>query len=369
MTIKDRIYALRDRVLADRKFQRWASSLPVSRTIANRQTRALFDICAGFVYSQVLLACVRLRLFDCLADGPKTLAELALALGLDQAATERLLKGAVSLRLVELRGPHRYGLGVLGAAMLGNPSIGAMVEHHALLYADLHDPVALLKGDKDKTRLSEYWAYAGNDNPAAIGAETAATYSALMSSSQDLIADDILDAYPFQKHRCLLDVGGGEGRFLSAVGRRHPHMKLMMFDLPEVAGRARQSLANAGLGERAEVHSGSFFDDDLPRGADVATLVRILFDHPDPSALSILSRVRAALPDNGALVIAEPMSGDKATAPVMDAYFGFYLLSMGGGKTRTLEDFRQLLSTAGFSRVERSATRRPVLTGIVVARP
>jgi demethylspheroidene O-methyltransferase len=32
---------------------------------------------AGFVYSQVLLACVRLKLFDALSGGPKTLAELA----------------------------------------------------------------------------------------------------------------------------------------------------------------------------------------------------------------------------------------------------------------------------------------------------
>ena len=37
-------------------------------------------------------------------------------------------------------------LGPLGAAMVGNPGVAAMVEHHALLYADLADPVALLRG-------------------------------------------------------------------------------------------------------------------------------------------------------------------------------------------------------------------------------
>ena len=42
---------------------------PLTRPIARRRARELFDLCAGFVYSQVLLACVRLRLFEILAEG------------------------------------------------------------------------------------------------------------------------------------------------------------------------------------------------------------------------------------------------------------------------------------------------------------
>ena len=37
--------------------------------IAERNARALFDLCAGFVYSQILFACVQLDLFRLLADG------------------------------------------------------------------------------------------------------------------------------------------------------------------------------------------------------------------------------------------------------------------------------------------------------------
>ena len=44
--------------------------------------------------------------------------------------------------------------------MLGNPGIAAMVEHHAALYADLADPVALLRGDESDRRLARYWPYA-----------------------------------------------------------------------------------------------------------------------------------------------------------------------------------------------------------------
>ena len=45
-------------------FQRFAASFALTRPIARRRAGALFDLCAGFVYSQILFACVRLKLFD-----------------------------------------------------------------------------------------------------------------------------------------------------------------------------------------------------------------------------------------------------------------------------------------------------------------
>ena len=123
----------RDRLLADPRFQRWAAAFPLTRPIARKRARALFDVCAGFVYSQVLLACLQLRLFDVLFEGPQTADALAARLSMSPAAMQRLLSAAASLRLVERRGRALWGLGPLGAAVVGNPGIAAMIEHNALL--------------------------------------------------------------------------------------------------------------------------------------------------------------------------------------------------------------------------------------------
>ena len=278
------------------RFQRWAAGFALTRPIARRRTRELFDICAGFVYSQVLFACVRLRLFDMLRDGPQTVETLATRLSLTTSATRQLLAAAAALRLVENRGASRFGLGVLGAATLGNPGITAMVEHHALLYADLQDPVRLLRGEAHGTATGRFWCYAGTDRPdEASSAETAA-YSTLMTMSQALLADDVVDAYPFARHRCLLDVGGGEGTFLATVATRMPRLRLLLFDLPAVAARAADRFAALGLAGRAETAGGDFRHDPLPAGADIACLVRVLHDHDDRAALEILRAVHAALP-------------------------------------------------------------------------
>ena len=152
---------LRDRLLASPRFQRWASRLPLTRPIANRRARELFDITAGFVYSQVLAACVQLRLLEQLAPGPLPLPAIATACGLPQESAARLLAAAAALRLVQERGDECYGLGDLGAALLGNPAVAAMVSHHSALYGDLADPVALLR-DRSSARLARFWPYAGS---------------------------------------------------------------------------------------------------------------------------------------------------------------------------------------------------------------
>lgn len=366
---RDRWLSARDRLLASPRFQHWAAAFPLTRPIAQRRARALFDLCAGFVYAQVLLACVQLRLFDILAEGPQTGPVLAGRLGLSAEAAQRLLLAAVSLELVEHRGRDRFGLGQLGAAFLGNPGVAAMVEHHTLLYGDLRDPVALLRGERQGTDLGRYWAYASSGRPAALAGEQVAAYSALMSASQPLVAGDILDAYPLERHRCLLDIGGGEGAFLAAAAARAPELRLMLFDLPPVVERAQARLNAAGLAGRTAVFGGDFSADPLPQGADVVSLVRVAHDHDDASVLALLQAARRALPDDGVLLLAEPMSGTAGALPIGDAYFGFYLLAMGSGRPRTPDELRGMLGASGFSRVQLAPTRRPLLTRLLVARP
>ncbi len=327
----DRLLNWRDGLLASAAFQRWAAAFPLTRPIARRRARALFDLCAGFVYSQVLLACVRLHLFDILAEGPQTAEVLAPRLSMPLDAARRLLAAAVSLRLVERRGSERFGLGDLGAALAGNPGIVAMIEHHAMLYADLHDPVALLRGHSATTELSKYWAYARANQPAALSGERIEAYSTLMTLSQPLIAGEVFAAYPLHRHRCLLDVGGGEGAFVIAAAAHAPQLQLMLFDLPPVAERARARFVAAGIAQRASTFGGDFWSDALPRGADIVSLVRVLHDHNDDTAIGLLRAVRRSLPANGTLLLAEPLAGTPGAETVGDAYFGFYLLAMGGG--------------------------------------
>lgn len=357
----------RDRKLASPEFQRWAADFPLTRWEASRRARELFDITAGFVYSQILYACVELDLFDRLATGPQTAADLSEQMGMSLIAADRLLRAAVAVNLLERRGSDRYGLGRLGIALPGNPGIAAMVKHHRMLYHDLSDPLALFRGELGQTELSRYWSYACSADPSADGDQRVAEYSTLMSASSGFVAEDALDAYPLRDHRCLMDVGGGEGRFLIQVAKRWPDLKLMLFDLPAVVERAASHFDEAGMSGRVLIQGGNIKTESLPKGADVITLVRVILDHNDDGAKQILRAVRAALPIGGTLLLIEPMSETPGAEPVGDAYFGLYLLAMGSGRTRPPRELKAMLAEAGFDRIQLVRTRRPLQTRLMVA--
>lgn len=351
---------------ANPAFRRWAERFPLTRWIARRRARQLFDLVAGFVYSQVLLACIQLKLFERLAEGPQTVDTLAAALQLPGERLRRLLDAAVALRLLARRSGDRVALGPLGAATVRNGAVTALVEHHTALYDDLRDPLALLRGAAGTTALGAMWPYAGSGTPAELPAAAVAGYSALMAASQPLVADAVLDAWPPGRHRCLLDVGGGEGGFLAAVAQRHPDLRLMLFDLPAVAARARERLAP--LGARVRCVGGDFLREPLPQGADLISLVRVVHDHDDAAVATLLRAAFAALPPGGTLMLAEPLARTPGAAAMGDAYFGCYLLAMGSGRPRSADVLGAMLAAAGFERVRQVPTHLPLQTGLLLAR-
>jgi demethylspheroidene O-methyltransferase len=189
-----------------------------------------------------------------------------------------------------------------------------------------------------------------------------------MAASQPLISAEVLDAYDFGRHRCLLDVGGGDGSFLAAVAARVPTLRLKLFDLPAVADRARARFEAGGLAARATAVGGDFRTDPLPAGADIVSLVRIIHDHDDATVRALLHAVRECLPPGGKLLVAEPMARTPGAETVGDAYFGFYLLAMGRGRPRTFGEIADLLREAGFEAIRAVPTRTPMITSLLVGR-
>ncbi len=374
---RDRWSTQRDRLLTSARFRDAASRFAATRPVARKRARDLFDLVAGFVYSQWLAACVELKLFDRLARAPMTAAQLAMESRLPLPAALRLLEAAASLDLTERRGQDstgetRFGLGPLGAAMVGNTAVIAMVEHHRALYTDLADPLALLRGERPNSEMSRYWAYAGGHAqdraPGTLQDAATGPYSALMSATQPLVAGQVLDAYRIDRHQRLLDLGGGEGVFAAAALARTDKLQAMVFDLPSVADAANARFASLGLSQRAQAFGGDFHRDPLPPGADIVSLVRVLYDHDDEPALGILKAARRALPAGGTLLLAEPMAGTAGAEPMGAAYFGMYLMAMGSGRSRGAPELAALMRRAGFDAVRELHTALPLQAGLMVAR-
>ncbi|MCH2394810.1 methyltransferase [Oceanibaculum sp.] len=358
----------RNRQIGSPGFRRLMARLPVTRWIASRKANHLFRLTAGFVHSQILGSCVRLGLFGLLEGGGQTTGALVQACGLAPARLRLLLEQAERLALVREMAPDFWMLDDAGAVIAGDAGLAAMIRHHDIFYRDIGDLDGLLRGVAGDTELARFWAYARGEGAAGLDAAAVAPYSSLMRLSQAMIADCVLGAHDFSRYRCLLDVGGGDGAFLAEAGRAHPALELRLFDLPAVAERAQQHLADLGLAGRSRVQGGDFVQDRLPDEADCVTLIRILCDHDDDRTRRILGNLHRSLKPGTHLVVAEAMAGPSEGARLAASYFSLYFLAMGSGRCRGTGDIMALLTEAGFQAPRIVQTANPLLATLIVAR-
>nr|WP_040820736.1 methyltransferase [Thalassobium sp. R2A62] len=352
------------RLIASRKFQKWAAAFRPTRGIVRREGEALFDLLSGFCQSQVLMALVQFEIPQMLLVGPLTAEVLATRCDVPHPRMVILMRAAEALKLVKQKRGGRYVLARRGAALAGVPGLTAMIKHHEILYRDLADPAAFFRGET-KTELADFWPYVfGGEMDAAV----ANTYSDLMAQSQELVADDTLRTLDFSDVTTFLDVGGGSGAFLEKVGRAYPKLNLVLFDLPEVAPTAAPRFAAAGMSARARIEGGSFINDPIPQGADAISLVRVLYDHSDTTVAALLSKCFDSLPEGGLLYISEPMSGGDTPERAGDVYFALYTLAMQTGKARSIAEISALCAAAGFEVVQTPIPFRPFVTCCLVAR-
>jgi demethylspheroidene O-methyltransferase len=348
----------RNRLTADPRFIAFAQSFPLTRPIARKRSRQLFDLVAGFSYSQVLYSCVQLNLFERVGQSGQTITALSQTIDWEESKTLRLIKAAAALDLFELHG-DKVTFGIHGAALLGQPWIMRFIAHHNLFYDDLADPIGLLSGKNPAHHLKSFWDYTNDP-------KTKADYTALMAASQAAVAAEILNAYDFSKHETVLDVGGGDGSFLRALGSKHPNIKRQLFDLPGVIDIAKVHPGNIGTA----AFPGHFTNDSLPEGADVVTLIRVAHDHDDDVVRLALRNIYQCLRNGparpSAFILAEQMSGNRDTAPVTDAYFNLYFAAMGQGRTRTPAELVEMAREAGFSRHRQLPTRNPLITSVLI---
>jgi len=330
--------------------------------VARSEGAALFDIVQGFVQSQALLALVELRVLHRLAEGPLVLPALAGPAGVPVERMAVLCRAGAGLGLMACR-RGVWRLTVRGAAFLTVPGLEAMVRHHPVLYRDLADPVAFFRGET-QPELAGFWPYVFGAGGAA-DPELAARYSALMADSQGLVAADTLQMVDFGGVTRLMDVGGGTGAFLAAVGAAHPKLEMVLFDLPAVVPGAESRFAAAGMRGRVQIVPGSFRDDLLPRGADAISLIRVLYDHADSTVALLLRSVWESLPEGGRVVVSEPMTGGDRPDPATDVYFSVYTLAMQTGRARSGAEIQRMLVEAGFSDVQIKPGFRSFVTSVV----
>jgi hypothetical protein len=144
----------------------------------------------------------------------------------------------------------------------------------------------------------------------------------------------------------VVDVGGGKGTFLAAILHARPALRGVLLDLARTVDAATEYLTADGVAERCQIVAGDFFK-AVPPGGDAYLLASVIHNWDDGEAADILRTVRAAIPERGRLLLVEVvLPDDDRPHPGKD--LDVRMLTMHGGKERSLSEYSELLGRAGF---------------------
>ena len=174
--------------------------------------------------------------------------------------------------------------------------------------------------------------------------------------------EQLSEIYSFKGHRVLLDVAGGSGGILIGVRKRNPHLRCILFDLPTTEEYARRCIAEAGESDFIRFVGGSFFDGELPRGADVALLSNVIHNWTPEQDAGILAAIYQALEPGATLMVKEAFFEDDWTGHVEPLFQGFF---MGRDTWQpTYGEVESMMREVGFVDLE----RRFDIFGLVIGR-
>ena len=302
----------------------------------------------GYWISQLVYVAAQLDLADVLAKGPRTAESLAQQVGADPAALGRVLRALASVGVFEADARGRYRMTPL-AETLRSDHPESLRDFARMMVADYnwHSWGDLLQSVRDgqpafdRVHGMPFFEFLGR-HP-----EKERVFAASMASISGAENPAIARAYPFGRLRRLVDVGGAHGHLLATILRRHPKLRGVLYDQPQVvAGAAERGFVGAAdVRDRIEILGGDFFD-SVPAGADGYLMKYILHDWDDERCVAILRRCRESMAPGGRVLAVDhviPQGNGFDRGKLMDLNM-FVLLR---GRERTKAEFADLFGAAG----------------------
>lgn len=312
-----------------------------------------FDLLETIVLSRALFTAAEFNLAEHLEHGPQSLATLATLTGADAATLARLLYFLCLKNIFTREQDGTYSLPTDSHHLL---------EHHLASIKPF-----LLHDDETRWNSFGHLSYSIKTGKPAFDMLYGHDYftslkkNPVLSERFDKAMNSISSNEDTAIARQLIfngkiaDIGGGNGQLLREIlSNQSAVSTAILFDLPNVVELVQNT-------PKLQCIGGSFFE---PLNIDTETLIlkRILHDWTDEQALAILHQVAATMTSESELVIIEGIF-DKAEQPSILAAIDLLLLSIFGGKERTLEQFNTLITRSGLT-ISKIISITPILSGI-----
>jgi hypothetical protein len=316
----------------------------VDEPVAPGPNEVLSGLLFGFLGTQLLYVVAELGIADLIDSEPKQIEVLASQAGASPDVLYRFLRALASLGVFAEVEERVFAQ--TPASLLLRPDSGSGSHEFALVYGLVYRAFAeALPAATSGENMFERATGSGWWDWLATRPELGAAFNrAMQAGAQARVG--ALSNFPWDEVETVVDVGGGNGTLIISLLEQHPHLRGVIFDLPEVASAASTRIADASLGDRCSVEAGSFFE-RVPEGGDVYVLAKILHDWDDAAAVEILQHVRGcATAETRLLVLDSVVTSDARSRKTK--LLDLVLLALVDGRERTPDEWKQLLDKGGW---------------------
>jgi DNA-binding Lrp family transcriptional regulator len=302
----------------------------------------------GYQVSQALHVAATLGISDLLAEGPRSVADLAEQTKTHAPTLRRLMRALESVGVYACDLDGRYSNTELGeqlrsdvAGSLAGWAVYVGRTYYRQAWGQLLDSVRTGRNAFATVHGTSVWHYR-KERP-----EEQAIFDGAMTATVGVVLEAVVSSYDFGRYATVCDVGGNVGTLLAAILKRYPQVRGVLFDQPDVVSDAMPVLKTAGVEDRCELVGGDFFQ-SVPTGADAYIMKSIIHDWLDDEAVEILRICRSAMGDDARLLLVEQLLGEGSD-PSQTAFSDLNMLVSPGGQERTLAEYGDLLAASGFT--------------------
>jgi hypothetical protein len=299
------------------------------------------ELAIAYWASRCLHVVAELGVADKLGDEPQTAESLARGTGVQPQALHRVLR-SLSNHGIFVHDGERFAhndesrtlrSGAPGSMRSLARMMGLKVHWDA--YRELDAAVRTGQPSIEKVTEAGLFTYR-REHP-----QEGRIFDEAMEGKSSMAIAMVPHAYDFSPFKTIGDIGGGLGHLLQAVIETAPQAKGLLFELPDVAARAR-----ARNVPRVSYVSGDFFKDPIP-ACDLYMMMTVLHDWSDSQCEAILKNLRAGAPPKAKLLLIEGIVDPSARdAVVLDV--DIEMLVMTTGRERTRPEWESVLSRGGF---------------------
>lgn len=306
--------------------------------------------------SALAYAAVKLGLPEKMGVWPWTAEALATKFGLSAPHLFRFLRGLVTLGICQERPDGMFALTPLGQSLKPGSSsrlgekVAIVVEQYWRPWSELLHTLQTGVPAFDHVFGMPVLEWR-RGNP-----EAGALYSTYLAEENFAQAADVIDTIDVRGVKTVAQIAGGYGGLLAALLRKHPSLDGVLVSPPHVIEKAGAFLASHGVAERVRLVGGNVRA-DIPVEADLYVLKGALQQWDDANAAAILKACRKAMPRHARLLIIERPMPERAISDPAAIMNDLHLMTITGGRARTISEFETLLAQAQLMRTEVSATR------------